>query len=57
MSKTVKELADDLGVTRQYVQKIISQLPETKKPTKQLVSCRLNMKNHCLIGLMIKKNK
>lgn len=34
MAKTVKELADELGVSRQYVQKIISKLPETKKPTK-----------------------
>ncbi|MEN2682245.1 DUF536 domain-containing protein [Lacticaseibacillus paracasei] len=35
MSKTVKQLADDLGVSRQYVQKVISNLPATKKPTKQ----------------------
>jgi len=35
MSKTVKELADELGVTRQYIQKIISELPATKKPIKQ----------------------
>lgn len=34
MSKTVKELADDLGVSRQYIQKVISNLPATKKPTK-----------------------
>lgn len=34
MTKTVKELADELGVSRQYVQKIISKLPATKKPKK-----------------------
>jgi len=34
MSKTVKEIADELGVSRQYIQKIISELPATKKPTK-----------------------
>jgi len=34
MTKTVKELADELGVSRQYIQKIISKLPATKKPTK-----------------------
>ncbi len=32
--KTVKEVADELGVSRQYVQKIISKLPATKKPKK-----------------------
>ncbi|MCT3582519.1 helix-turn-helix domain-containing protein [Levilactobacillus brevis] len=34
MTKTVKELADELNVSRQYVQKVISKLPATKKPKK-----------------------
>lgn len=42
MTKTVKELADELGVSRQYVQKIISKLPATKKPTKVQHSYRID---------------
>lgn len=34
MTETIKEIADELGVSRQYIQKIISKLPATKKPTK-----------------------
>lgn len=30
--KTVQELAEELGFSRQYVQKIIQQLPATKQP-------------------------
>ncbi|GBD81165.1 hypothetical protein TEHD10_2228 [Tetragenococcus halophilus subsp. halophilus] len=30
--KTVQELADELGFSRQYIQKIIQQLPATKQP-------------------------
>lgn len=33
--KTIRQLAKDLGVTRQYIQKVIHQLPTTKQP-KQL---------------------
>lgn len=33
-TKTVTELASELGYTRQYIQKIINQLPANKKPKK-----------------------
>lgn len=56
MSKTVKELADNLGVTRQYIQKIISQLPETKKPTKQRHKYLIDARSESVILSFIKNN-
>ncbi len=56
MSKTVKELANDLGVTRQYIQKIISQLPETKKPIKQQHKYLIDSRSESAILGFIKGN-
>ena len=49
MTKTVKELADELGVSRQYVQKIISKLPATKKPKKVQHSYRIDNREESYI--------
>ena len=34
LSKTIKELAKELDVSNQYIQKVIHQLPKTKQPQK-----------------------
>lgn len=42
--KTVQELAEELGFSRQYVQKIIQQLPATKQP--KIVSGKYQLSEH-----------
>lgn len=54
--KTVKEVADELGVSRQYVQKIISKLPATKKPKKVKHSYQIDNQSEAYIKAFMKKS-
>lgn len=56
MTKTVKELADELRVSRQYVQKIISKLPATKKPTKVQHSYSIDNQSEAYIKAFMNKS-
>lgn len=45
MSKTIKELADELGVSKVRIQQVIDKLPITKKPIKENNKYILNNQN------------
>lgn len=57
MAKTVTELASELGYTRQYIQKIITQLPANKKPKKVGNKYKISLQNEAVIKDVIAKAK
>lgn len=57
MAKTVTELASELGYTRQYIQKIIKQLPANKKPKKVGNKYKISLQNEAVIKDVIAKAK
>ena len=57
MAKTVTELASELGYTRQYIQKIIKQLPANKKPKKVGNKYKISLQNEAVIKNVIAKSK
>ena len=57
MTKTVTELASELGYTRQYIQKIIKQLPANKKPKKVGNKYRISLQNETIIKGIIEKSQ
>lgn len=56
-TKTVTELASELGYTRQYIQKIINQLPANKKPKKVGNKYSISLQNESVIRRIIKKSQ
>lgn len=57
MAKTVTELASELGYTRQYIQKIITQLPANKKPKKVGNKYKISLQSEAVIKDVIAKAK
>lgn len=45
MEKTIKQLADELGISKQRIHQVIANLPSTEKPKKQNNKYLLNKEN------------